>query len=347
MSRTSSRSEPTWSAGPASTRSRNSTVLPTLPSAWLISVRQRVDLRRLRLAGDDQALAPWASRSRATASIQPACAASRPGACDRPAAGSPNAERRGDRPRERGDVPRRHGQPVVGRRAGDRRRALDDVEPVHRRAAVPWQPIADLAPRAAKARASLSRPGPHGEEVGVERRRSRRPCRGDRPARGPRRRPAGSRPGRRRARPARSCAISPRGTARPAAGAGRPGSARSTVSVRIRSPAPLLGAAPRGRSSSERLEVLPGVDPAVARDDLRAVGVVERQDRRLGEGVGRAQAGRDGRGSPRSWSAAPCGSRRARRRRTRPIGTAVAKNSGLPGTICSGASTYGTIDSAG
>ena len=37
--------------------------------------------------------------------------------------------------------------------------------------------------------------------------------------------------------------------------------------------------------------MLPGADPRVVRHHLRAVGVVEREDGRLGEGVGGAQAG--------------------------------------------------------
>ena len=40
------------------------------------------------------------------------------------------------------------------------------------------------------------------------------------------------------------------------------------------------------------LDVLPGVDPRLVRHHLRAVRVVEREDGRLGEGIGRTQAGR-------------------------------------------------------
>ena len=49
----------------------------------------------------------------------------------------------------------------------------------------------------------------------------------------------------------------------------------------------------------------------------------------------------------RSWWAAPSGSRPGRRSANPSIEIAVVKKSGLPGTICSGASTYGTIDSVG
>ena len=42
----------------------------------------------------------------------------------------------------------------------------------------------------------------------------------------------------------------------------------------------------------QRLEVLPGFDPAAARDELRAIGVVKPEQSRLAEDVGRSQARR-------------------------------------------------------
>ena len=127
-------------------------------------VRQRVDLGRLRLAGHDQALAAVGLRGRA-----PAPRSSRRAPASRSAraagAGSLDLDARGDRPRERGDVARRHGQPVVGHGAGERRRALDDVQPVHRR---PRAVGAGLAARGE--RAGVAQPaGAPGQEVGVER----------------------------------------------------------------------------------------------------------------------------------------------------------------------------------
>ena len=45
-------------------------------------------------------------------------------------------------------------------------------------------------------------------------------------------------------------------------------------------------------SERQALEMLPGFDPSAARDQLRAIGVVKPQQRRLAEDVGRAQARR-------------------------------------------------------
>ena len=72
MSRASSRSEPAWSAGPASTRGRYSTVLPMLPSAWLIRWASAWTSAGCVSPAMTRLLPRLAFRSRATASIQPA-----------------------------------------------------------------------------------------------------------------------------------------------------------------------------------------------------------------------------------------------------------------------------------
>jgi hypothetical protein len=88
-------------------------------------VGQRVDSRRLLVAGDHKALA--------AAVLEILCERGKPaGRQPRlllPAAGI-DAQRLRQSPRERLDLRRLERQPVV-RSAGDRRRALDSVEPIH------------------------------------------------------------------------------------------------------------------------------------------------------------------------------------------------------------------------
>ncbi len=95
-------------------------------------VRERVHDRGLLVAGDDDA-APAvrlqvAQRPRRCSS---ACASSAAGGL-----AALDADAGGEGAREVLDGAGAQRQPVVGTRAGDRRRALDDVEPVHRRAPV-------------------------------------------------------------------------------------------------------------------------------------------------------------------------------------------------------------------
>ena len=117
MSRTSSRSEPIWSAGPASTAAMNSTVLPTLPRAWLIRWAERVNLGRLRLAGDDQALAAMGGQV-AGQRGDPAGVVGEPfrELCIRRPAAAPTFELGGDGLREQAR------RPATARPAGDRPR---------------------------------------------------------------------------------------------------------------------------------------------------------------------------------------------------------------------------------
>ena len=65
-----------------------------------------------------------------------------------------------------------------------------------------------------------------------------------------------------------------------------------TVSVRMRSPAPLLAACAGQRAADRGDEAAPRTDAAQFGDGLRAVGVVEGEDRRLREDVGAAAGGR-------------------------------------------------------
>ena len=57
MSRTSSRSEPIWSAGPCIDTSNELDRLADIAEGMVDQMSERVNLGRLRLAGDDQALA--------------------------------------------------------------------------------------------------------------------------------------------------------------------------------------------------------------------------------------------------------------------------------------------------
>ena len=77
------------------------------------------------------------------------------------------------------------------------------------------------------------------------------------------------------------------------------------------------------------------ISPA-SRNHLRAIGIVEAQNRSLRHDVGCAQTRPDARGCPRSWSGG-----RGETRPKIPVATplsakAVAKYIGLPGTISSG-----------
>ncbi len=80
---------------------------------------------------------------------------------------------------------------------------------------------------------------------------------------------------------------------------------------------------------------------------LRAIGIVEPQHRRLREARRWRRGWRDGRDCPRSWSAGPSWLSTSRPVPTPSNGMAVAKNSGTPGTMYSGALTYGKIVSVG
>ena len=91
-----------------------------------------MDLHRLRVARDDQAPSAGALQV-ARHSIDPFVVLGDPiRKRDLDRRGRPaNTNRAGDEPDDRGYVLRRDGQPVIGRGAGDSRRALDGVQPVH------------------------------------------------------------------------------------------------------------------------------------------------------------------------------------------------------------------------
>ena len=227
--------------------------------------------------------------------------------------------------------------------AGARRRRLDGVEAGRRRRARS-RPRAGAARTRGRRRAT---PGPNDERVGVERhddvglRRSRSGSRRADRTRGARRRARG------RGRPA------PTGASAPSAAR-----ARSSPDLRgerrrrdgRRQDAEALAAERRGSSSrAPKLlgEGRPGPDLAELRDRLRAVGVVEGEDRRLREERPSRRGSPGGRGCPRSSWGGPCGSRRGGRSRSPQSVEAVAKKSGRPGTTSSGCFTYGTRPSRG
>ena len=71
---------------------------------------------------------------------------------------------------------------------------------------------------------------------------------------------------------------------------------------------PLFGEQLFATVKDQRLQVLPGVDPSVVGHHLRAVRVVEREDRGLAEDVDGAQAGGVGGVAFEIGRAGPCGS---------------------------------------
>ena len=86
----------------------------------------------------------------------------------------PDADAPGDRAGDRVDVAGRDGQPMIGRGAGDRRRALDGAysrfiaawscAPLSARPVMNSRTWGSTSRRAANARASLIRPGPHAKK---------------------------------------------------------------------------------------------------------------------------------------------------------------------------------------
>ena len=121
-------------------------------------VGERVNLGRLRLAGNNQALAAMGSQV-ACQRGDPAGVAGEPVRefAARPAARLSALSARGDGLCKQGDIPRRNGQPVIGRGAGEGRRAAR-----RRTGGSSSCRARRRRPRAApaNARASLSRPGP-------------------------------------------------------------------------------------------------------------------------------------------------------------------------------------------
>ena len=227
MSRTSSRSEPIWSAGPCVERGQELDRLADVAQRVVDRVRQGVDLGRLapRRRGPGSCRGGPSGRA-PTAAIQPAWRASRSGSFAAVAPSTPTAVRRW--PGRSGDVaaPRRPGgdRPIAPVSVGvrlDRRRAGSSPG---RRARV------GAGARARRRRSRgrrASRPGPAGEEVGVERDDHVGPVEVVDRLERPRRRPA-RRPARTASRVDRLVAVPLRlgELPRAAAGAGRPGSAR-------------------------------------------------------------------------------------------------------------------------
>ena len=233
-------------------------------------------------------------------------------------------------------------QAMVGGDAGDRERALDHVEAVHRVAG-------DRARRPAGEGARVTdRLGIVEQEVGVEREDHARLVEVDRPARaaGPRR---GARPGGAFSSPSGVIARrrAPAGSAAGAASRRRAsvgdanGSASSASPRRRRRRAPRRAPSRRRRSPSRSSRSPPCSTTA------RAVGIVEVEDRGLRPGARRAGRRRvqlvalDLRRP--ALVALDQQAERARRR----TASSSRSGAGCPGSISSGASTYGTMFSTG
>ena len=215
-------------------------------------VREGVHGRRLRLARDDEARcrgAPSGPRRRPRRRD--------PSAPPPAIAPTATATARG----EGLDLGGRHRPPVVGARARQRRRRLDDVEAVGA--------LGRCAARRSRAR-SAAWPGPRRGSRPRARGR-RRPCRRRTAARRPRRTPA-ARPRRRcRARPAPTPPTSPPGTPRGRRRSASASVGEVTVPVRNRRPAPR-----RGRSFSSGELRRPRGTRSTAGSRPRSVSVCER-----------------------------------------------------------------------
>ena len=215
-------------------------------------VRQGVDDRRLGRRPPRPGSPPCSSGGRATSASSQLLLVPRDRRGRRGRDLDPQLPGDGLRPGD--DLVRRHREAVVGHRAGDRRRALDRVEPVHPRRR------RGLAPRG-EARGRARRwPGPAAEEVGVERQddvgllevvAGRDVLAEGEPGAGP----GGVAPD-----GARTGATSPRGTRRASRGAAAPGSARSPSRSGSRSPVPFLGRCASSAATAVSEERVPGAD---------------------------------------------------------------------------------------
>ena len=264
-------------------------------------VGQRVNLLRLRVARDHQAPSAGALQV-AHHRIDPFVVLGEPiRKRDLDRRGRPaDTNRTGDGPDDRGYVLRRNGQPVIGRGAGDGRRALDGVQPVHGN----------------RGRGVIR---PATEDI-IARRLLRLATRGEgprilEPARSPRQK-IGVESDDHIGLVQMIDRLHLFAERLPAAGVnGVTCDGLIGMPLRLRElllqPPELVGQRGRGdrlgqdpqagalgprlllaKRQQEGLEPVPGFDPAVTRHHLRAIRVVEREYRGLSESVGGAQAGR-------------------------------------------------------
>ena len=174
--------------------------------------------------------------------------------------------------------------------AGDRRRAFGHIEPRRLRrsrfSAAARRRAGVVAHVAQAARHRRSTGNPHPAKRSRPRGRTGRSC-----SMACRTRPS-IRRARSAARTAHTGATSPADTPPGIPGSARPASARSRSPSGCGSPAPFFKPATSRAPGKRREEVSPSADVPVLQHGLRAVRIVERQDARLHESIGRAEARR-------------------------------------------------------
>ena len=251
--------------------------VPDVAEGGVGEMRQRLDLGRLRLAGHHQAASPVAAEV-GRHGLDPARRHLIGGRRGRPR----NADGRGERAGERGDGGGAEAEAVVRLRTGRGESALDDVETVHRLTGPPA--ARELAHLDEMRRATAEEVRVEGDDhVGagqVVNRTHVVPEGCERPA------PDRVGPGGLPLVPARFRVLLEDGAELGAEGGRGDGLGEEP---QARAALPALRAERRARGAEE---VGPGADGAAEGDGLQSLGVVERQYRRLGVGVRRAEARR-------------------------------------------------------